>query len=256
MLPWIFFFLAYCCGERFAPQYSAATVVHAATALPILAPNAFASIYGKDLAYTTRAIASTDLAGGLLPTVLPSTGVRVLVDGLAAPIWYVSPTQINFLMPGILGNNPRVRILVTLDGKAGPEVECRLVPLAPGLFALDPETVIATRLDGALIRDSSPSAPGMDIVLYATGLGPTIPDTPYRQLAPSAAPLLYRPSFEVLLNGTPVPGNRIRYAGAAPGFAGLYQINLWLPDNTPVNPEIQLRISGVLSPPGLHLPLR
>lgn len=256
MLPWIFFWLAFCCGERFAPQYSAATVVHAATGLPILAPNAFASIYGKELAYTKRAIASTDLDGGLLPTVLPGTGVRVLVDGLAAPIWYVSPTQINFLVPGILQNKPSVKVLVSLDARAGPEVECRLVPLAPGLFALDPETVIATRLDGALIRDSSPAAPGMDIVLYATGLGPTIPDTPYRQIARAAAPLLHRPDFQVLLNGSPVPNDRIRYAGAAPQFAGLYQINLWLPENTPANPEIQLRINGASSPPGLHLPLR
>jgi uncharacterized protein (TIGR03437 family) len=256
VLPWIFFWLAFCCGERFAPQYSAATVVHAATALPVLAPNTFASIYGKELAYTTRALASADLDGGQLPTVLPGTGVRVLVDGLAAPVWYVSPTQINFLVPGILQNKPSVKVLVSLDGKVGPEVECRLVPLAPGLFALDPETVIATRLDGALIRDSSPAAPGMDIVLYATGLGPTIPDTPYRQVARGAAPLLLRPEFQVLLNGAPVPDQRIRYAGAAPQFAGLYQINLWLPENTPANPQIQLRISGAMSPSGLHLPLR
>ena len=119
--PSLLLWLALCCPERTAPQYSAATVVHSATNLPILAPNTFATIYGKELAYTTRAMSASDMDGGLLPVALIGTGVRVMVEGLAAPIWYVSPTQINFLIPAETPRKPLVKVFVSLDGKAGPE---------------------------------------------------------------------------------------------------------------------------------------
>ena len=47
----------------------------------------------------------------------------------------------------------------------------------------------------------------------------------------------------------------IDYAGVAPGFAGLYQINLTLPLSTGSNPEIRLQLDGASSIPGVHLPV-
>lgn len=245
-----------CCPERTAPIYAAATVVHSATGLPALAPNTFGTIYGKDLAVTTRALAGSDLEGGLLPVVLLGTGVRVTVEGLAAPIWYVSPTQINFLIPGEIPQKPLVKVYASVNGRAGPEVEVRLLPAAPGLFRLDPETVLAVRLDKSVVKLETPVAAGQDVILFATGLGPTMPDVPYRYVAGGAAPIVRRAEFRLLLNGSVVPDQRIRYVGAAPGFAGLYQINLWLPEDSPSHPEIQVAVGEALSPPGLRLPVR
>ena len=47
----------------------------------------------------------------------------------------------------------------------------------------------------------------------------------------------------------------IQYAGVAPGFAGLYQINWALPKSTAQNPEIRLQLDGAISIPKLHLPV-
>lgn len=239
---------------RAAISYSAATVVNAATGQPILAPNTFATIYGRDLAFTTRQLQPSDVQGGLLPVHLPGTGVRVWVDGIAAAIWYVSPTQVNFLVPQNLLPGRDARLWLTLDGRAGPEVLVRLAPVSPGLFLLDPETVVAARLDGSVLTRDAPARPGQDIVLFATGLGPTAPETPYREIATSAAPLVDLPRFQITLDDQPVPPENIRYAGAAPRFAGVYQINLLLPSGLPPNPRIRIAAGGAWSPEGTRLP--
>src|SRR5207302_7358154 len=90
-------------ANREAPSYSGSSIVNSADNQPgPLAPNAIATIYGTGLAFVTRAINAQDIRGGLLPTILPGTGVQVLVGGLLASIYFVSPTQINFLVPSNL----------------------------------------------------------------------------------------------------------------------------------------------------------
>jgi uncharacterized protein (TIGR03437 family) len=44
-----------------------------------------------------------------------------------------------------------------------------------------------------------------------------------------------------------VPAGNVLYAGVAPGFAGLYQINLLLPENTPANPTVRVGVGATLS---------
>lgn len=238
-----------------APHYASATIVNSATGQSTLAPNTFATIYGTGLAYITRAMTPADIQGSFLPVYLSGTGVTVNINGIAAPIWYVSPTQINFLVPSTLLPGPAT-VVVSLDNTAGPEASVRLIPAAPGLFLKDPETVAAVHLDGSLVNAENPARKGEDIVLFATGLGPVQPQPRYLEVSRTAAPLVNMKAFVVLLNGEAVPANRIRYAGAAPGFAGLYQINLWLPENIPANPEIRLAIDAAISPAGPKLPVR
>jgi hypothetical protein len=66
-----------------APIYSADSLVNSAdNQSGWLAPNAIATLYGKNLAYGTKTLSSDDIRGGVLPTVLPNTGVRLLINGL------------------------------------------------------------------------------------------------------------------------------------------------------------------------------
>lgn len=243
-------------AERTAPQYTAATIVHAVTGVSVLAPNTFASIYGRDLAFTTRQLSASDLAAGLLPINLPGTGVQVFVDGVNAPVFYVSPTQINFLVPSHASPGREAQIWMTLDGRTGPRVPVRMVEAAPALFPIDPETILAVKLDGTTVSGGNPALGGHEILLFAAGLGPTLPETPYRQLARDAAPILRRSEFRLLLNAQAVDDEFVRYVGAAPGFAGLYQINLRLPDSLPQNPEVRIMVAEASSQTGLRLPSR
>jgi uncharacterized protein (TIGR03437 family) len=67
-----------------------------------------------------------------------------------------------------------------------------------------------------------------------------------------ATGILYISELQILLNGNPCPSSSIYYAGLTPGYAGLYQINLLLPDVLPSDPTIQI-VMGAQSSPGAIL---
>lgn len=236
-----------------APAYTASSIVNSASLQPGLAPNTIATIFGSDLAYTSRAIEPADLQGGALPTVLMGTGVRVTVNGVLATPYFVSPKQINFLIPANLLSGP-AEIQVSLDGRAGPVVRLQLNEAAPALFQLDRQTVIATRANGSLLTRESPALPGEIIVLYGTGFGATRPRPQYRQIPTTAAALEKKAEFQVLLGSVRVPEENILYVGLTPGNAGLYQINLRLPPLNESFPEISVGYPGQMSPTGVRLP--
>jgi uncharacterized protein (TIGR03437 family) len=238
------------------PAYTSAGIVNAASNQPgPLAPNTLASLYGVRLSYVTAAIGPDDIHGGVLPTVLPGTGVHVTVGNLPATIYYVSPDQVNFLVPAILLPGPST-VQVVLDGHSGPMVEIKLAAASPALFQLDDRHAIAIRPDGSVITPEAPATPGEIILLYATGLGQTMPPVPYGQLFDEAAPLEQLADFKVVLDGVAAGAGGVAYAGIAPGFAGLYQLNVVLPKSTKSNPEIRIGFGTQLSKAGLHIPLQ
>lgn len=245
-------------GEnRVAPSYSAAGVVNAASnSAGALAPYALVSLYGSALAYSKRAVSAEDIRGNQLPTVLD--GVRVLVENMPAPLYYVSPEQINFLVPYIVGSRfpTEISVIVTRDGMSGPVVRVALREAAPALFQLDAETPVAVRgRDWSLIRKESPAKPAEHVILWATGLGRTQPAVAYPELPRDAAWIANRQQFQVLLDGVPVDASRILYVGVTPGYAGLYQVNLLLPENLGRDPEVRLAVGAEVSPAGLRLPV-
>lgn len=237
------------------PSYIAAGIVNAADNRPgPLAPNTLASLYGVRLSYVTAAMTPNDILGGVLPTVLPGTGVHVTVGNLPATIYYVSPDQINFLVPANLLPAAST-VQVVLDGHSGPAVKIMLAATSPALFQLDAQNAVAVYPDGTVITPQAPAKPGEIILLYATGLGQTLPPVPYGQLFNQAAPLEQFADFQLVLDGVATDPGAVAYAGIAPGFAGLYQINLILPKSTQANPEIQIGFGKELSVSGIHLPV-
>ena len=239
---------------RFAPIYASSTVVHAASQESgTFAPNTIVTLYGRNLGYVTKGIAGADVRDGLLPTVLSGTGVRVYLDNLAAPLYFVSPTQVNLLLPGNLTRGVH-KLHVALDGQAGPQVEVRVAAAAPGLFLQLPWLAVAVRLDGSLVNTERPAQPGDTVILFATGLGTVAgPVLRWGQVAGSAAWLAALDQFGVRLNGRTVPRDHIFYVGLAPGFAGLYQINMRIPADAPANPEVQLFAEGFASAAGVRI---
>ena len=116
--------------------------------------------------------------------------------------------------------------------------------------------MIATHGNGPLVTSTLPAQAGEVVVLYATGLGPTAPASLPNQVAQSAAWIVDIADFRLLLNGAAVDPRLVSYAGVTPGYAGLFQINLKLPDTCPPNPQIQVGFGNQMSPTGLILPVQ
>lgn len=241
-------------SRRFlTPFYSAASIVHSATNAPAsFAPNTIATLYGTNLAAGTRALTGDDVINGLLPTTL--AGVRVFVSGTPAHLYYVSPVQINFLIPSSFRAGD-YDLWITRDGAAGPIVRITLRDAAPGLFQLDPWTALATHADGSLLTPQKPAAPNEVVILYAAGLGRTNPDVIVGRVASIAAPLRALSDFRIVFAGRTLETWRTAYAGIAPGFAGLYQINVQLPGEWTGEPEIRAAVGEEISPAALKLPV-
>jgi uncharacterized protein (TIGR03437 family) len=136
---------------------------------PPIAPGGLATIFGTDLADTTLA------AEDPLPTELG--GVRVKFDGYEAPLFYVSPTQINVQVPlELTGYSTSVSVeKATPDGTVvSAAVPAGLADGAPGILTQNGTGEgpgVIYHEDGSLVTPDSPARPGERLTLLATGLG-------------------------------------------------------------------------------------
>jgi uncharacterized protein (TIGR03437 family) len=221
------------------PSFSSAGLVNAASGQAAFAPYSICSIYGTGFLEGTAAANSSDLPYTL-------GGVTVLIGGIRAGLFYVSANQINLLIPDVLSPG-NYSITVAHDGLASdPPVPIVLQEVAPGLFAALPGFAAAFHFDGTPVTGNSPAVPGEVAVFYATGLGHT-------QSGPTNS-IVHMADFQLLLDGTAIDPSLVQYAGLAPNYAGLYQINVRLPDSlSATDPEVQVSIAGMVSPNGLRL---
>jgi uncharacterized protein (TIGR03437 family) len=234
-----------------APVYSAAGMVNGPNYAPgPFAPNSIVSIFGSGLARSSQGVTAADIVNNTLPVELNST--RVYVMNSPAPLLYVSDGQVNFLIPGNQLDGD-VQIRVVREGLTGPEVTVTLVDAAPALFQTAAGYAIAAHLDNSLIAPGSPAQAGEIIVVYACGLGRTLPNPAPGAIPQSAAVIQRLSDLKVYLGGAAIEPASILYAGLTPGSAGLYQINLVLPDNPGTDPEIRVAIADQSSPAGLKL---
>jgi uncharacterized protein (TIGR03437 family) len=213
-------------------------VVNGASYSGNIAPGTWVSIFGTDLS-----TAMVTAAGVPLQTTLG--GVSVTFNGIAAPLSYVSPTQINAVVPfeiQILPNpSPPVTVPVVVTTSAGPSVP-RIISLSresPGLFT---ENGAGT---GAVIAFNGSFQPvsvlaGGPIVLYADGLGPTNPPASSASGGASTAPFnMVADSPTVFVGDTQAT---VLFAGLAPGFPGIYQLNVM--PNGPISDRVYIQVNG------------
>jgi uncharacterized protein (TIGR03437 family) len=202
-------------------------VVNGASFLPGIASGGWATILGTDLATTTRPWTDLDFVNGNLPPNLSSTGV--VVNGRAAFVGYVSPTQLNVLIaddPGL----GMVTVLVTEAFNTSNIVFANKVALAPALFTFnDKYPVAAHNTDGTYAAPanllmgvaSTPAHPGEVIQLFGTGFGPTNPPIATGVLFATPAPLAQAMTATVAGVPAKVEGFLI--------YPGVYQLNLTVP---------------------------
>ena len=233
------------------PLYTQQSVVNGANFAPgPVAPNSIVTIFGTDLAWWDEGLTRENTNGGWLPTSLAD--VRVYVANYVSPLIYVCPTQINFLIPGNLKPG-LVTVRVARQGVTGPEVTVTLVDAVPQLFQSADGYVVAQHADYSLVTPDHPAQGGEIIVVYATGLGRTLPNPAPGEI-PAYPGLMARLSeLRVSIAGSVLPSDQIFYAGVTPGWAGLYQINLKLPLTLGRDPELRAAVGDQAGPAGLKL---
>jgi uncharacterized protein (TIGR03437 family) len=214
------------------------------------APNSIVSIFGTALSRSSQGLTADVILNNTLPEELNST--RVYVMDSPAPLLYVSDGQVNFLVPGNQLDGD-VKVRVVREGVTGPEITVTLVDAVPALFQTAAGYAIAAHLDNSLIAPGSPAVAGETIVVYACGLGMTSPNPAPGAIPQSAAVIQRLSDLKVYLGGTAVDPASILYAGVTPGSAGLYQLDLVLPNSLDTDPEIRVAIADQSSPAGLKL---
>ena len=211
-----------------------------------ISPGAIISIYGTGLANETREVRDDDLVNGqFLPVNL--AGVSVFFGGVSAPLFYVSPLQINAQVPVEIGPAEwTVRVTHTsLESKEKVVVR----PYSPGLFS------VARHAGGLLVSRDAPARPGEFILFFGTGFGPTMPAFQTGAAAPQFPVFLLAP-IEAAISEIPLGAADIYFSGLAPGFAGLYQFNLRIPPAAPAGDlEVRIKVADEWSQPGVRVPV-
>src|SRR5438105_1885290 len=137
-------------------------------------------------------------------------GVRVYVAGVETSLYYVSPSQINFVLPNFRAGV--MSLYVTRQGVTGPHVMITVHDAGPGLYQESPGMIAATHADGSVITEQHPARAGEIVVLYGTGLGHTDPDVVSGEINMRPAQITQLDEFYVSVAGTVLAGGNVQYA--------------------------------------------
>jgi uncharacterized protein (TIGR03437 family) len=185
-------------------SFAASAVVNAATFTSGIAPGGIMAIFG---------------AGLSAPGVPSGPATTVDMDGTGAPVIFASPFQINAQVPP--GIAPGVHTLRVSSPYGGAQQSVSVSAVAPAIFQMGSSTAGAVlNQDFSMNGPANPLPRGQVLVVYATGLGAVARQGP---LSVTVA------TVTAVVNGQELPA---AFAGLAPGYVGLYQVNVPIPAAT------------------------
>jgi uncharacterized protein (TIGR03437 family) len=189
-------------APRVAPSISGMT--NGATFLQVYAPGMLLSVFGSQLSISTAAAASVPLPATL-------AGVTATVNGVTAPLYYVSPGQINLQIPDSIA--PGTAVVAINNNGQSASASMTVAAAAPGIFA-------------AAMPSSAKR--GDILTLYLTGAGENLQ------------------SLTATVGGIPAT---VSYAGIPPGLAGVVQVNYQVPAQVPLGTQpVVVTVSSIASP--------
>jgi uncharacterized protein (TIGR03437 family) len=207
---------------------SITAIANGASYAQAFAPGTLMTVFGTQLSSTTR-------SAGVLPLPLDINGVSATVNGVSAPLYYVSPGQINVQVPYETGTGLAV-LGVNNNGQVA-SFPFAVAPSAPGLF---------TAPDGSLLP-SSTAKQGQPAVAYITGDGDTTTFLITGASPPTGTTVAHLPRTRlpvtVTVGGLPAT---VTFAGTPIGLVGISQINFTVPATAPLGAQsVVITVGGV-----------
>jgi uncharacterized protein (TIGR03437 family) len=223
------------------PAISPGGILNAASSLPAIAPGTLIAIYGTNLASATAQFS-------VAPLPLLLGGTSVSINGTPVPLLYVSPGQVNAQVP-YETQVGTAKLIVQANGVKSPAANVEVAATGPGVFIQLPGThVLALNLaDGTLNAGQTPARPGQYVTAYLTGQGVVDPPATTGDVAPSTPPFPVPLAPVVVKIGGQVAN--VPFAGLAPGFIGLLQMNVLIPDVPPGELTFDVTVGGVSAAP-------
>jgi uncharacterized protein (TIGR03437 family) len=224
------------------PQVPSAGVVNAASFANggVVAPGEIIAIFGSGIGPATLAHMQLD-SNGLVANSLAQT--RVLFDGVAAPLIYVSASQTSAIVPYSVSGKQSTALTVEFQGRSSAAVTLPVTASAPALFTTTASGVgqaAAMNQDGSINGPGNPAVRGSVVVLFGTGEGQTNPAGQDGAIATQTLPKPNLP-VSVTIGGKTA---QVIYAGAAPMLvAGVIQINVEVPSDITPSPTTPIEIT-------------
>lgn len=193
-----------------------------------------------------------------LPTTLGD--VQVLFNGALAPLYYVSPSQINWVVPmsAPTSGTADVQVVQASTGRVFAAGPVAMAPYSPAILMSEytgtlRQAAVVNLSDGSINSPTNPAARGTYISIYATGQG-FVPNAP-----PDGAPIsgIINAPIPLRVNiganwldqmnydsSSDIPKDQwIQYSGLS-SYPGLWQINIYIPHAVVPNKQIPLIILG------------
>jgi beta-glucosidase len=243
-----------------APTVDQGGAVDAAGYTQPLLRGSWGAVFGHNLASTTRSWNLSDFRGTVAPTSLD--GTRVQVNGIAAAICFVMPTQVNFQVPDGVNIGEGVVQVITPAGASRP-VRAVIDEAQPAFFAQvlgGRNWVTAQHVGYSRVGlpewapgppPATPARPGETIILWGSGFGQTWPPIVPGLLVTAPLPVADPGGLKVTINGAPAA---VQYAGMT--MAGVYQLNVVVPDLPDGDHLVAATVGGRSTKVDAYLPVR
>ena len=202
-----------------------------------VAPGDIVAVKGQQLSKLAAAF------GPAPPLSTQVADTQVLLNGVPIPLFYTSYGQINCQIPTDAPSGTSTLQVKRTDGQASNLVSVDIASRAPRLLVGLGLYGVITNLDGSRpMPDGSwpgvathPAKAGDTLTLWAIGLGSTSPFVATGQAAPLSEPLARLTTTPAVNFGGGIGGTVVNpfFAGLAPTFAGLYQVNVTIPPDVP-----------------------
>jgi uncharacterized protein (TIGR03437 family) len=185
-----------------------------------LAPGTVIAMYGAYLA-------SAPTSPPDIPLLTNVKGTQVVIGGIAAPIYYAAPGQINAQIPFELDPALQHQVVISANGALTTPQTLLMEPANPGVAANADSTILAEHImDGSLVSPASPAKPNEYIEAFAAGMGATTVNVATGAGAPFNPLAWTSPLPTATWDGAPLP---LQFAGLVAGEVGLYQMNIQIP---------------------------